>query len=62
MTLLILIVFKTRQKDLRFNVNIDENLPDELFGDELRVRQVVVNVLNNAVKYTSSELKILASE
>ena len=47
-----MIVFKARQKDLRFDVKVDEALPDELYGDEVRVRQVVTNVLNNAVKYT----------
>ncbi|MBQ7593143.1 MAG: response regulator [Synergistaceae bacterium] len=47
-----MIVFKARQKDLRFDVSVDEELPDELYGDEVRVRQVVTNVLNNAVKYT----------
>ena len=47
-----MIVFKARQKDLKFDVNVDERLPDVLYGDEVRVRQVVTNVLNNAVKYT----------
>ena len=47
-----MIVFKARQKDLAFTVEVDEELPDELYGDEVRVRQVVTNVLNNAVKYT----------
>ncbi|MBR1657395.1 MAG: response regulator [Synergistaceae bacterium] len=47
-----MIVFKARQKDLEFKVKVDEELPDVLYGDEIRVRQVVTNVLNNAVKYT----------
>ncbi|MBQ6969688.1 MAG: response regulator, partial [Synergistaceae bacterium] len=47
-----MIVFKARQKDLEFTVKVDEELPDVLYGDEVRVRQVVTNVLNNAVKYT----------
>ena len=47
-----MIVFKARQKDLAFTVKVDEELPDGLYGDEVRVRQVVTNVLNNAVKYT----------
>ena len=47
-----MIVFKARQKDLKFSVNVDEALPDGLYGDEVRVRQVITNILNNAVKYT----------
>lgn len=47
-----MIQFKADQKGLAFHVEVDENLPDELFGDETRIRQVIVNILNNAVKYT----------
>ena len=47
-----MIVFKAKHKGLKFNIHVDETLPDELLGDEVRVRQVVINILNNAVKYT----------
>jgi CheY-like chemotaxis protein/anti-sigma regulatory factor (Ser/Thr protein kinase) len=33
---------------------MDKNLPDVIYGDELRIRQILVNVINNAVKYTRS--------
>lgn len=44
--------FKAEQKNLEFLIDVDETVPDALFGDEVRIRQVIVNILNNAVKYT----------
>jgi signal transduction histidine kinase/CheY-like chemotaxis protein len=38
---------------IEFTLNVDENLPYELFGDELRIKQVLCNILSNAFKYTS---------
>lgn len=43
---------KAKQKQLDFQVDIDANLPSVLYGDEVRNRQIIVNILNNAVKYT----------
>ena len=45
-------LFKARDKGLEFVIDVDETLPDELFGDEMRVKQIFTNLLNNAVKYT----------
>jgi len=41
-----------KEKGLTFDVIINENLPSELFGDVSKVRQIILNLLNNAVKYT----------
>jgi signal transduction histidine kinase/CheY-like chemotaxis protein len=40
------------KETLTFTAEIDENLPVGLYGDETRIRQVLINILNNAVKYT----------
>jgi len=47
-------IIKVRIMDsgLRFDINIDSNIPNALFGDEVRIRQVLLNVLSNAAKYT----------
>ena len=44
--------FKAEQKGLDFKIEVDESVPDVLYGDEVRIRQVIVNILNNSVKYT----------
>jgi len=45
---------KAEEKNLRFRAEIDETLPVMLYGDEVRVRQVIENMLSNAVKYTAA--------
>jgi signal transduction histidine kinase/CheY-like chemotaxis protein/HPt (histidine-containing phosphotransfer) domain-containing protein len=37
---------------LRLLANIDAGIPNALFGDEIRIRQIILNLLSNAVKYT----------
>ncbi len=56
---------KAKEKGLAFNVDSDKNLPAKLYGDEVRIRQILVNILNNAIKYTekgSVTLKVGMSE
>jgi signal transduction histidine kinase/DNA-binding response OmpR family regulator len=43
---------KIREKDIRFNVHIDKDVPDILTGDAVRLTQVLVNLISNAVKFT----------
>ena len=47
-----IIQVKAQEKGLEFTVSVDEFLPDNLFGDEARVREILINILNNAAKYT----------
>ncbi|MCR5790149.1 MAG: response regulator [Lachnospiraceae bacterium] len=45
---------RSEQKDLSFTLDIDKTLPVRLYGDEGKIRQVVLNLLTNAVKYTEA--------
>ena len=45
---------RARAKDLEFNVDIDRSVPSKLFGDDVRISQVIMNLLTNAVKYTEN--------
>ena len=49
-----MIRLKAEQKGLKYFQQIDRDIPDRLIGDELRIRQIMINLLNNAVKYTDS--------
>ncbi len=55
-----MIFFRAKDKGLRFSTDVDETLPDCLFGDEVRVRQILINLLNNAVKYTAKGSVLLS--
>ena len=43
---------RMRQKGLTFITEIDENIPKVLIGDEVRIKQIALNILSNAYKYT----------
>ncbi len=43
---------KAEDKGLVFITDIDGNIPTTLNGDEIRIKQVIINILSNAVKYT----------
>ena len=45
-------ILRIGEKPIKFILNIDENLPLMLMGDELRIRQILSNLISNAIKYT----------
>ncbi len=49
-----IVLFRAGEKGLDFHSEIDETVLDRLYGDDMRIRQILGNLLNNAVKYTDS--------
>jgi len=47
-------VIRYQQKPIKFNIDIQDNMPAYLIGDELRIKQILNNILSNAFKYTDS--------
>ena len=43
---------RAKEKHLAFNVEVDPNMPARLYGDEIKIRQILINLLTNAIKYT----------
>lgn len=56
---------RAQDKGLDLKVSVDPDVPMSLYGDEVRIKQVIINILNNAVKYTqqgSVELRVESKE
>ena len=49
-----MIKIKAEDKNLLFKVSVSPDIPTKLYGDDVRIRQVLMNLLTNAVKYTKS--------
>lgn len=47
-----MITMKAKDKGLAVELSVDESLPSRFWGDDIRLRQILVNLMNNAVKYT----------
>ncbi|MCL2086079.1 MAG: ATP-binding protein [Oscillospiraceae bacterium] len=47
-------IMRIESKPIVFELSVDENIPEKLKGDELRIKQILNNLLSNAFKYTDS--------
>jgi signal transduction histidine kinase/DNA-binding NarL/FixJ family response regulator len=45
-------VVRIASKPVKFEPRVDEDIPSELYGDEIRIKQILNNLLSNAFKYT----------
>lgn len=43
---------RAKDKNIRLEVNASHEIPSRLYGDDVRIRQILTNILTNAVKYT----------
>ncbi|MCR4762003.1 MAG: response regulator [Lachnospiraceae bacterium] len=43
---------RAQKKKLAYDFRVEETIPSSLYGDEIRIRQIMLNIINNAIKYT----------
>jgi len=56
-----IIYSRAQQKNLSVILDMDNDLPSKLFGDEIRIRQILINLITNAIKYTQKGSIIISA-
>jgi len=49
-----LLAIKVKETSNKINLRFDESVPDEIVGDVVRLKQILINLLNNALKFTKN--------
>jgi PAS domain S-box-containing protein len=56
-----MMAFSAREKQIVFENKIDQNIPEFVLGDSLRLKQILINLISNAIKFTKEgEVKVEA--
>lgn len=50
----LIIEVQAHKKGLKFDLKINDTFPDNLYGDQDKIREILINLLNNSVKYTKT--------
>ena len=58
----LMLASRAREKGLELELRIDESLPERVVGDPVRLRQLLVNLVSNAIKFTHSGHVLLSAE
>ena len=49
----LIIQSQTDKKGLKFEMHVDDTIPGQLHGDKTRIKEILINILNNGIKYTN---------
>ena len=47
-----MLMTQSKEKGLKLNLVYGQKVPEDLYGDDIRIRQIIINLLSNSVKYT----------